>query len=1089
MEENNSKNNNDSDIFFEPGFCIGPFQMTKKFDKGAFGDVYLAVHKETNEKVAIKKIPKSEKNLKTLYNEINIHKNLIHPYICKLLYAIETYYDMYMVTEYCGGGQVLKILIEQQVFEERKACKIFSQIISALEYMHNNYLAHRDIKLENIVLDEYNDAKLIDFGLSVSYKDNPILQDMVGSPVYLSPEIYKSKGYKGNVADIWGLGVCLYCMVCGEYPFNEETQEELILSIIKNELEVPDSVSPLFKDLISKLLDKNPNSRITIEQIKKHPWMNIFNFNFMKCPGLFIDKDILPIDIDIIKNMAGNNEPKIRNLLTDIFNNKHNNNTFIYYTKVEILKRNKAESVSDIRPNSTLFLKYIENEKSKMEYYGNDINKKIDELTIFILNEFKKDEKRIMQEIKNSLTTSKIKSDNKESNINDINLKNIENNQNSDNAKNNNTSKKNENEIFKGRKLKRLISKTYKYNGVNDFIKELQKGNKEDILKKKKINLLEEYIGPLFFIHDLIDEIITKVIKIKTVKENRKLFIPVNNSTINVFATKKVANLMGDLDKNDNKKDSPIFKPKILNFTIDTKESFLFPSTTKNDDKTFSFGFYKPVKKNTLNEMYQKSEKLEIKLRNKRDEKNSKKLNVTSNDYNKKEIRVIEFKKSNKFQKKKYVTYVQRNKSSNFSNIINNKFSKIIKEFKYIIENKGILENNQNKRSLSQKKTNKIINILYDEELTKNIKEKKRLYSETKTIKMLKTSNNKKEKEKEKQDNKNKIKYTNIFDEKNKRILFSKKINRKKNSKNIEENLNINDILSEKRNRKNTNIDISKKPKLEEKRIKGNRHNRNMNISQEEFYPKNSMNSITNNSVKKNNLLTLDINSSKKNSNRKYRIMRNKTKQTKNNNNKSDENIFNRTNRKEHKRIQTTPIKEIGKSKKTKDIKSSIFPHNNNQNSNSLTGRNQRNNFLNKNTSTKDSSSKKEKETKISQPKNNKPESNNIGNLFKLLGLKGNNTNNKKEGNNKYEIKTKKEENIIRNIITDFIGSNNITICNIDKEHIRFSCKMYIDKKKLLFNLNLEKKEKNKNILTGDLNNGDIKSFEKLFANLKEKLE
>ena len=354
---------------------------------------------------------------------------------------------------------------------------------------------------------------------------------------------------------------------------------------------------------------------------------------------------------------------------------------------------------------------------------------------------------------------------------------------------------------------------------------------------------------------------------------------------------------------------------------------------------------------------------------------------------------------------------------------------------------------------------------------------------------MLKTSNNKKEKEKEKQDNKNKIKYTNIFDEKNKRILFSKKINRKKNSKNIEENLNINDILSEKRNRKNTNIDISKKPKLEEKRSKGNRHNRNMNISQEEFYPKNSMNSITNNSVKKNNLLTLDINSSKKNSNRKYRIMRNKTKQTKNNNNKSDENIFNRTNRKEHKRIQTTPIKEIGKSKKTKDIKSSIFPHNNNQNSISLTGRNQRNNFLNKNTSTKDSSSKKEKETKISQPKNNKPESNNIGNLFKLLGLKGNNTNNKKEGNNKYEIKTKKEENIIRNIITDFIGSNNITICNIDKEHIRFSCKMYIDKKKLLFNLNLEKKEKNKNILTGDLNNGDIKSFEKLFANLKEKFE
>ena len=159
-------------------------------------------------------------------------------------------------------------------------------------------------------------------------------------------------------------------------------------------------------------MEKNPNTRITIEQIKNYPWMHIINSNFMKSPREIINKDILPIDIDIIKNMTENNETKIRSLISDILLNKHNKNTILYYIKVEILKLNKKECVSDFSPLSTLFLRYIENKKSKTEYYNNDINKKIDELIKIILNEFKKDELKIRVNIRESLNIEKTSSDN-----------------------------------------------------------------------------------------------------------------------------------------------------------------------------------------------------------------------------------------------------------------------------------------------------------------------------------------------------------------------------------------------------------------------------------------------------------------------------------------------------------------------------------------------------------------------------------------------------------------------------------------------------------------------------------------------------
>ena len=1085
MEQNTITNNKNSDILFLPGYTIGPFQLLKKLNEvGKFGEIYLGIHLETNEKVAIKKIAKTENNIEVLYNEINIHRNLVHPYICKFHYAIETHYDMFIVTEYCGGGQIYNELVENGAFEEVKACKIFSQILSALEYMHNNYISHRDIKLENMVFDKYNDAKLLDFCLSKSFKDTPIFYDRVGSPLYLPAEIYRKEGYTGHISDIWGMGISLYCMVCAQFPFDGSDNGQFIKSLFKNEYNIPDFVSPLLKDLFYKMLEKDPNKRLTIEQIKRHPWMNIINFNFTKCPGIFINKDIIPIDIEIIKNMTGNNEPKIRKLVEDLLNNKHNNDTFIYHSKAEILKRNNTESVSDIRPSSKLFLQYIKDNKSKIIYYQNDINKKIDELTKFILQEIKKDELRIMQEIKNSLSLVINKSENKRTVNNIINLEKSEDNySNNDNDRNKDiklNQKKSNNKKYPNKKYNKLLSKTHKFNDINDLLKEFEKENEEEILKKNKLNLLKEYIGPLFFIHDLIDEIITKVIKSKNTKEKRKFFIPVNNSTINVFGTKSVEKVIGKIEQVENKINSPKIESKKLDFSINKVDIFNFPATTKHEDKTFSFGFYKPSAKNSINAMYQKIDNTDKKTKNNNFQQyiNNKKLNMTSNEYNKKNKPLIDLKKNiKKFDKKKILTHLQRNRSDILSVFLNNKknaFSKVMKEFKYKIEDKEIKGKTQKKRSNSQKETNKKINIVYDEELIKNLKGKKRLNSENKTIQKLKVFTTKEKKEKEKLSDKNKIKHRNTLDENNKRVLFTKRINRNpRNTNNINENLNINSIISEKEEEKN-NIKI----KLEEKPVKSNRHNRN--ITQCDYSYKNSINSTFVNSARKTNTLTIEnfSRNSRKNAGRAWLIRKNK--------NKIEENPLNKTSRQTHKRIQTTPINPVEKNKKNKDIKSSLFS-NNNKNS-SQTGRNQKINNLDKNTSTKESSTKKEfdrKDNKIAQHKSNNYVKMNLNNFLCKLGLKGNNN----KDSDKIEIQTRKSEIIIRNIISDCVGSDNIKIRNLEKNHLRFSCQMYVDKKKLIFNLNLLEEEKNKSIITSSLIEGDCKSYEKIITNLKEQLE
>ena len=397
------------DLTFKAELKIGPFKIKKEVGSGRFGSVFSGIHEQTKEKVAIKQIKKSEiTNENLLTSEINIHKILFHPNICRMYCVIEDDTYIFLINEFCSNGDILQKIIEEGAFDENKSCKIFQQIICGLEYLHKNFICHRDIKPENILLanidnDDLN-VKISDFGLSKSFAGNKLLKTPCGSPAYAAPEVLKGKEYKGNKIDIWGTGIVLYTMVYGALPFDQENIKDLVYNITKGNYSLPDTVSKNCQDLISKILQVDPNKRINIHEIKNHPWMKQFNIDLMKSPGLFINEDILPIDTQIIKEMSGKNKKKIHEYIDDIIKNRHNSNTVSYYLRVNQKVNRGESSISDFSSNSELFLNYIENETSKKKYWNGDLDSRIKILEEEIYRSFIKEKRS--KESRNKILTS-----------------------------------------------------------------------------------------------------------------------------------------------------------------------------------------------------------------------------------------------------------------------------------------------------------------------------------------------------------------------------------------------------------------------------------------------------------------------------------------------------------------------------------------------------------------------------------------------------------------------------------------------------------------------------------------------------------
>lgn len=269
-----------------PESDLSYYEIVKRIGEGSFGKVYLGLQKLTNRLVAIKRLEKAtvkdEMTRKKILSEVNIQKIMFgHPNIVKLLEVFENKQFVYFVMEYAANGDLLKHLKQVKKCEEEDSRGIFFQIASGLRYIHHNGIIHRDIKLDNILIDECYHYKICDFGVGRYMKPHELINEQCGTPAYLAPEIVLEKGYKGFGADIWSLGVLLFCLLTGIMPFKGATLEKLNEQIVKGEFQFPKEVelSDEVKDLIRRMLVVDPENRMTIEEVLEHEWVKSVNMN------------------------------------------------------------------------------------------------------------------------------------------------------------------------------------------------------------------------------------------------------------------------------------------------------------------------------------------------------------------------------------------------------------------------------------------------------------------------------------------------------------------------------------------------------------------------------------------------------------------------------------------------------------------------------------------------------------------------------------------------------------------------------------------------------------------------------------------
>jgi calcium-dependent protein kinase len=283
--------------------------------EGAFGKVIKVRHKISKVTRAMKLIQKDKAGMggeeeAALINEINVVKSLDHPNIMKVYeyFNIDNY--LFIVSELCTGGELFDKIKANKCLSEKVAGYIMKQLLSAVEFCHENNIIHRDLKPENILIEseeeakkEYFTIKVIDFGTSDKLAKGKMFKQQIGTPLYIAPEVLNNN--YNEKCDLWSCGVILYIMLCGVPPFTGENDDEIYCSVKRGKInfdeEEWDYVSNDAKDLIKKLLTIDIKKRFSAKEALNHPW--IVN---MKNQGEKLDKNILLQAVENLRKYSAN---------------------------------------------------------------------------------------------------------------------------------------------------------------------------------------------------------------------------------------------------------------------------------------------------------------------------------------------------------------------------------------------------------------------------------------------------------------------------------------------------------------------------------------------------------------------------------------------------------------------------------------------------------------------------------------------------------------------------------------------------------------------------------------------------------------
>ncbi|THU68224.1 hypothetical protein C4D60_Mb08t01660 [Musa balbisiana] len=270
---------------------FGKYELGRVLGRGASAKVYYARHIASGRSVAIKVFPKprrpsssgsssssSSSSSDSFIREIFALRLLRHPHIVRLHEVLASRSSVYLVLELAKGGELISRVHDRGRLPDDLSRRLFHQLLSAVSYSHSRGVFHRDLKPENLLLDDAGDLKVSDFGFSAvsSFSEDYLLHTQCGTPGYVAPEILVSRkgttGYDGAKADIWSCGVILFVLNAGYLPFNDRNLVSLYRKIHRGHHRCPRWTQPDLRRLISRLLDPNPATRISVDGILRDPW-------------------------------------------------------------------------------------------------------------------------------------------------------------------------------------------------------------------------------------------------------------------------------------------------------------------------------------------------------------------------------------------------------------------------------------------------------------------------------------------------------------------------------------------------------------------------------------------------------------------------------------------------------------------------------------------------------------------------------------------------------------------------------------------------------------------------------------------------
>ncbi|KAK3145854.1 hypothetical protein QOZ80_3BG0258390 [Eleusine coracana subsp. coracana] len=278
------------------------YSLGRRLGQGQFGTTYLCVERGTGKELACKSILKrklvTDDDVEDVRREIQIMYHLAgHPNVISIRGAYEDAVAVHLVMELCAGGELFDRIVQRGHYTERKAAELARVIVGVVEVCHSMGVMHRDLKPENFLfVDNKEEAalKTIDFGLSIFFRPGQVFTDVVGSPYYVAPEVLKKK--YGPEADVWSAGVIIYILLCGVPPFWAENEQGIFEEVLHGKLDFQSepwpSISEGAKDLVRRMLVRDPKKRLTAHEVLRHPWVQV--------GGLAPDK---PLDSAVLSRM------------------------------------------------------------------------------------------------------------------------------------------------------------------------------------------------------------------------------------------------------------------------------------------------------------------------------------------------------------------------------------------------------------------------------------------------------------------------------------------------------------------------------------------------------------------------------------------------------------------------------------------------------------------------------------------------------------------------------------------------------------------------------------------------------------------